>query len=214
MPTRSLPVESRSRRRPSGAGFRRTATQMALSRCAIARRGADWYFWRGTPAIACVAAQPPCSWHLPEAGQATGGPCPALEAKWLHRHPVAPRNHDSDQARASTRLICATWGSRSSGEVPVRTGCSARVVARCRRGCWRWTGWTCGSRQGRPAGCWGERRGLDHHAADAAGPGPADAGEIRVLGRPPGDRAVLRQTGSMGRPSSARSCPAGRTCAR
>jgi len=64
---------------------------MALSRCAIAHRGADWYFWRGTPAIACVAAQPPCSWHLPEAGQATGGPCPALEAKWLHRHPVAPR---------------------------------------------------------------------------------------------------------------------------
>jgi hypothetical protein len=104
MPTRSLPVESRSRRRPSGAGFRRTATQMALSRCAIAHRGADWYFWRGTPAIACVAAQPPCSWHLPEAGQATGGPCPALDAKWLHRHPVAPRNHDSDQARASTRL--------------------------------------------------------------------------------------------------------------
>jgi hypothetical protein len=90
MPTRSLPVESRSRRRPSGAGFRRTATQMALSRCAIAHRGADWYFWRGTPAIACVAAQPPCNRHLPEAGQATGGPCPALEAKWLHRHPVAP----------------------------------------------------------------------------------------------------------------------------
>ncbi|HJZ26609.1 MAG TPA: hypothetical protein VJ370_10075, partial [Streptosporangiaceae bacterium] len=29
---------------------------MALSRCAIAHRGADWYFWRGTPAIACVAA--------------------------------------------------------------------------------------------------------------------------------------------------------------
>ena len=90
MPTRSLPVESRSRRRPSGAGFRRTATQMALSRCAIAHRGADWYFWRGTPAIACVAAQPPCSWHLPEAGQATGEPCPALEAKWLHRHPEHP----------------------------------------------------------------------------------------------------------------------------
>ena len=90
MPARSLPVGSRSRRRPSGAGFRRTATQMALSRCAIAHRGADWYFWRGTPAIACVAAQSPCSWHLPEAGQATGGPCPALEAKWLHRHPVAP----------------------------------------------------------------------------------------------------------------------------
>ena len=105
MPTRSIPVESRSRRRPSGAGFRRTATQMALSRCAIAHRGADWYFWRGTPAIACVAAQPPCSWHLPEAGQATGGPCPALEAKWLHRHPVAPRNDDSDQARVSTRLL-------------------------------------------------------------------------------------------------------------
>jgi len=38
MPTRSLPVESRSRRRPSGAGFRRTATQMALSRCAIVHR--------------------------------------------------------------------------------------------------------------------------------------------------------------------------------
>ena len=90
MPTRSLPVGSRSRRRPSGAGFRRTATQMALSRCAIAHRGADWYFWRGTPAIACVAAQSPCSWHLPEAGQATGGPCPALKAKRLHRHPVAP----------------------------------------------------------------------------------------------------------------------------
>jgi hypothetical protein len=90
MPTRSLPVESRSRRRPSGAGFRRTATQMALSRCAIAHRGADWYFWRGTPAIACVAAQPPCSWHLPEAGHATGGPCPAFEARRLHRHPVTP----------------------------------------------------------------------------------------------------------------------------
>ena len=105
MPTRSLPVESRSRRRPSGAGFRRTATQMALSRCAIAHRGADWCFWRGTPAIACVAAQPPYSWHLPEAGQATGRPCPALEARWLHRHPVAPRNHDSDQARTSTRWL-------------------------------------------------------------------------------------------------------------
>ena len=103
MPASSLPVESRSRRRPSGAGFRRTATQMALSRCAIAHQGADWYFWRGTPAIACVAAQPSCRWHLPEAGQAVGGPCPALEAKWLHRHPVAPRNHDSDQARASSR---------------------------------------------------------------------------------------------------------------
>ena len=114
MPTRSLPVESRSRRRPSGAGFRRTATQMALSRCAIAHRGPDWSFWRGTPAIACVAAQPPCSWHLPEAGQATGGPCPALEAKWLHRHPVAPGNHDSDQARASTR----------------RSGCGSRWYAR------------------------------------------------------------------------------------
>ena len=65
MPTRSLPVESRSRRRPSGAGFRRTATQMALSRCAIAHRGADWYFWRGTPAIACVAAR-----------LRAAGPCP------------------------------------------------------------------------------------------------------------------------------------------
>ncbi len=52
---------------------------------------------------ACVAARSPCSWHLPEAGQATGGPCPALEAKRPHRHPVAPRNHDSDQAHASTR---------------------------------------------------------------------------------------------------------------
>ena len=41
---------------------------------------------------ACVAAQPPCSWHLPQAGQATGGPCPALKAKRLHRHPAAPRN--------------------------------------------------------------------------------------------------------------------------
>ena len=93
MPTRSLPVESRSRRRPSGAGFRRAATQMALSRCAIAHRGADWYFWRGTPAIACVAAQPPCSWHLPEAGQATGGPCPALEPNGcidIRLHPVLP----------------------------------------------------------------------------------------------------------------------------
>jgi hypothetical protein len=54
---------------------------------------------------ACVAAQPPCSWHLPQAGQATGGPCPALEAKRLHRYPAAPRNHDSDQAHASTWLI-------------------------------------------------------------------------------------------------------------
>jgi len=91
MPTRSLPVESRSRRWPSGAGFRRTATQMALSRCAIAHRGADWYFWRGTPAIACVAAQPPCSWHLPEAGQATAGRAQRLKPNGcidIRLHPV------------------------------------------------------------------------------------------------------------------------------
>jgi hypothetical protein len=72
MPARSLPVESRSRPRPSGAGFRRTATQMALWRCAIAHRGADWCFWR-TPAIACVAAQPPCSWHLPRPDRPPAG---------------------------------------------------------------------------------------------------------------------------------------------
>src|SRR5438552_1315364 len=47
---------------------------MALSRCALAHRGADWYVWR-TPAIACVAAQPSRSWHRPGAGQATGRPC-------------------------------------------------------------------------------------------------------------------------------------------
>ena len=91
MPTRSLPVDSRSRRRPSGAGFRRTATQMALSRCAIAHRGVDWYFWRGTPAIACVAAQPPCSWHLPEAGQATAGRAQRLKPNGcidIRLHPV------------------------------------------------------------------------------------------------------------------------------
>jgi hypothetical protein len=114
MPTRSLPVESRSRRRPSGAGFRRTATQMALWRCATAHRGADWYF---------CPAQPPCSWHLPEAGQATGGPYPALEAKWLHRHPVAPRNHDSDQARASTRRYARPTRSHTHR-------CTARRVGR------------------------------------------------------------------------------------
>ena len=91
MPARSLPVESRGRRRPSGAGFRRTATQMALSRCAIAHRGVDWYFWRGTPAIACVAAQPPCSWHLPEAGQATAGRAQRLKPNGcidIRLHPV------------------------------------------------------------------------------------------------------------------------------
>ena len=76
-------------------------------------RGAD-ALRRGTPAIARVAAQHPCSWHLPEAGQATGGPCPALEARWLHRHPVAPRNHDSDHARASTpRRYARRRGIRS-----------------------------------------------------------------------------------------------------
>jgi len=137
MPTRGLPVESRSRRRPSGAGFRRTATQMALSRCAIAHRGADWCFWRGTPAIACVAAQPPCGWHLPEAGQATGGPYPAFEAKRLHGHPVALRNHDSDQALASTRRYVLhpdrSHGrlrrARTGGSVCLRTPGDAELSA-------------------------------------------------------------------------------------
>ncbi len=53
MPARGLPVESRSRRRPSGAGFRRTATQMALSRCAIAigaRTGASGAARQPSPA--------------------------------------------------------------------------------------------------------------------------------------------------------------------
>jgi hypothetical protein len=64
---------------------------MALSRCAIAHRGVDWYFWRGTPAIACVAAQPPCSWHLPEAGQATAGRAQRLKPNGcidIRLHPV------------------------------------------------------------------------------------------------------------------------------
>src|SRR5580693_2945675 len=84
---------------------------MALSRCAITHRGPDGCFWRGTPAIVLRGGAASVQLAPAEAGQATGGPCPALEAKRLHRHPVAP---STTTAIRHTQVTAVTGGKPSS----------------------------------------------------------------------------------------------------